>query len=191
MRRGTSRSGANSPKQARYGRLYRRLGGRSGRFPRRLRSRRAVVLQGHRRGGGELQFPGPHHPRLLLPDALREAGRARGPAVLSRPDGAPGGARPDLSAAGEEPHRRHDRVDRGPPRRDRDRSRRHLGAPPERGALHGGRGGAREDASCERGLPDAPAQRAVGRRLAPALRGIRGRRRHACSPACARRSSAS
>ena len=33
--------------------------------------------------------------------------------------------------------------------------RRHVGAPPERGALRGGRGGAGEAASCRRGFPDA------------------------------------
>ena len=62
--------------------------------------------------------------------------------------------------------------------------RRHVGAPSERGALRGGRGGAGEDASCRRGLPVAPAQCAVGRRLAPALCGIGGRRRQrAAGPA--------
>ena len=53
-----------------------------------LRSRRAALLQGHRRGRRELQFPAPHRGRQLHPDALREARRGGRPALLPRPDGA-------------------------------------------------------------------------------------------------------
>ncbi len=48
----------------------------------------------------------------------------------------------------------------------------------------GGRRGAGEAASCGRGFSHAAAQRALGRRLAPALcRGSRGRRQRAAGPA--------
>ena len=63
--------------------------GRARRLSRRLRHRRAAVLQGHRRGRRELQLPASTPTaRLLHPHALREARRRRRPAVFPRPDGA-------------------------------------------------------------------------------------------------------
>ena len=38
-----------------------------------LRHRRTALLQGHRRGRGEFQFPGAHHRRQLHPHAVRKA----------------------------------------------------------------------------------------------------------------------
>ena len=59
-------------------------------FPRRLRSRRAACLQGHRRGRREFQLLSANGARAFHRHALRKA-RARGrPAVLPRPDGASG-----------------------------------------------------------------------------------------------------
>ena len=53
----------------------------------------AAGLPRHRRGGGELQLRAEDHRGRLHPDALREAGRPGGAALVPRPDGAPGGAR--------------------------------------------------------------------------------------------------
>ena len=50
-------------------------------LPRRLRSRRAAQLQGHRGRGRELELPPAHRGRHLHPDALREA---RGPRTTCR-----------------------------------------------------------------------------------------------------------
>ena len=49
-------------------------------------------LQGRGRRGGELQLPAGDRDRPLLPDHLRAAGAARGPAVLPRHHAAPGAA---------------------------------------------------------------------------------------------------
>ena len=58
------------------GRLYRRLRRRARSLHCKLRHRRADLVQGHRRGRGELQLPRPHRERPLHPHALREAGAA-------------------------------------------------------------------------------------------------------------------
>ncbi len=63
------------------------------RLPRHLRHRHGAVLQGHRRGRREHQLLPAHDERLLHPDALREAGAGGGPALLPRPDAASRGAR--------------------------------------------------------------------------------------------------
>ena len=60
---------------------------------RQLRSGRAALLQGHRRGRREHQLSRPHREGPVHPDALREARRPGRPAVLPRPDGAPGQGR--------------------------------------------------------------------------------------------------
>ena len=108
---------------------------RTRRLSRRLRHRRAARLQGHRRGRRELEFPRPHQPRLFHPHALREAGRGRRPAVLSRPDGASAGARHHLPAAGEEPRRRGARPGRRPAGGDRHLPRRHVDPAADRRAI--------------------------------------------------------
>jgi succinyl-CoA synthetase beta subunit len=80
------------------GRLYRRHRRGTGGISRRLRPRPAPGLQGHRRGGRELELPGSHLDRKLHPHALREARGGEGPAVLSRIDAASGGSRHHLPA---------------------------------------------------------------------------------------------
>ena len=64
-----------------------------------------LAYKGIAEGRRKLEFPGPHQPRLLLPDALRAAGGGRRPAVLPRPHGASGEPRHHLPAAGQEPRR--------------------------------------------------------------------------------------
>ena len=137
---------------------------------RRLRPGRAAVLQGHRRGRRELQLPGPHRHRPLHPDALREARGGRRRAVLPGADGASGGARHHLPAAGEGPQRRHARHAVRPARRHRHLPRRHVDAPPGRRPLRRGRRSAGAHASRRRRLFRQAAQRALGRGLAAAVR---------------------
>ena len=62
-------------------------------------------------------FLRPHQPRLFHPDALRAARRRARSAVFPGADGASGGARHHLSAAGEEPRRRGAGQARRPARR--------------------------------------------------------------------------
>ena len=65
-----------------------------------------VAFRGIAEGGGEQQFLAPHHRRRLHPDAVREAGGPGRAALVPRPDGAPGGARHLLPAAGAGARRR-------------------------------------------------------------------------------------
>ena len=78
---------------------------------RRLRSRRSARLQGHRRGRREFQFPRctPARGNFILTLYEKRVAGSR-PAVLPRADGASRRARHHLSAAGEEPARRHARA---------------------------------------------------------------------------------
>ena len=64
---------------------------------RQLRSGRAAVLQGHRRGRREHQLSRAHGQGPVLPDALREARGTGRPAVLPRPHGAPGQGRASIA----------------------------------------------------------------------------------------------
>ena len=80
-----------------------------------------ALLQRHRRGRRKLQLPAPHRARQLHPDALREARRGGGPAVLPRADGASRRARHTLPAAGQGPRRQGASAGSraGPPRSSR------------------------------------------------------------------------
>ena len=129
-------------------------------------------------------FPRPHRQRPLHPDAVRETGGGRRRAVLSRADGAPGSARHQLPAAGEEPQRRGARPAVRPAGRRRDFPRGHVDAAPGASALRRGRRGAGAHAPGRRRLrPQAP-QCAVGHGLAAAVRtGGRARRQPAAQPA--------
>ena len=102
----------------------------------------SCVLQGHRRRLGEHQFPAAHRRGLLHPDALREAGRQRRPAVLSRPDGPSGRKGHSCPLPVHAARWRADRLSRRPSGRRDYLSRRHVDAPPDGRPLPRSRQGA-------------------------------------------------
>ncbi len=138
-----------------------------------LRSRRRPVLQGHSRRGRKLQFPAALRGGLFHPHPLRKAGQSGRPAVLHRPDGASGRARPLLPAAGKNAAtaRRWANWPGGPPRSSPFSTASRPASPTPHHCLETGRALAQLHLAGE-GFALAPRQRAVAGALARPVRGL-------------------